>query len=111
MTSFERNPDKADSNSFKCNDVVEKPTEDNKDDAEKNDIFEFIREDIIGKDKTFVSPYGKRRIVYCDHIASSRALNSIESYIQEYVLTSYGNTHTSTSATSAQSSLFQHEAR
>ena len=109
MTSFGKHCEKQANGKPECSDFVEKSNE--KNDSEKNEIFQFIREDIIGKDKSFTSPYGKRRIVFCDHIASSRALDSIESYIREYVLTSYGNTHTSTSATSAQSSMFQHEAR
>ena len=77
----------------------------------KDEIIEFIREDIIGKDNSFNGPYGRRKIIYCDHIASSRALNSIESYIKDHVLTNYGNTHTTTTVTSLQSSMFQQEAR
>ena len=94
-----------------CHSGFAEKTQIQNNDLETEKLFQFIREDIIGKDKTFISPYGKRKVVYCDHIASSRALSSVESYIREHVLTSYGNTHTSTTATSSQSSMFQHEAR
>ena len=75
------------------------------------DIICFISSNLIGKDNSFIGPYGLRRVVYCDHIASSRALQSIESYIQEHILPNYGNVHTTTSVTSLQSSMFQQEAR
>ncbi|KAG8224975.1 hypothetical protein J437_LFUL003353, partial [Ladona fulva] len=50
-------------------------------------------------------------VVYCDYTASGRSLQFIEDYIREEVLPTYGNTHTTTSTTSAQTTLFRHEAR
>ncbi|PSN33000.1 hypothetical protein C0J52_19749 [Blattella germanica] len=50
-------------------------------------------------------------VVYCDYTASGRSLQFIEDYILREVLPSYGNTHTTTSITSLQSTLFRHEAR
>ncbi|XP_068082911.1 uncharacterized protein [Anabrus simplex] len=50
-------------------------------------------------------------IVYCDYTASGRSLQFIEDYILREVLPCYGNTHTTTSITSLQSTLFRHEAR
>ena len=42
---------------------------------------------------------------------TNRALSFIEDYIQNEVLPEYGNTHTTTSVTSLQTTLFRHEAR
>ncbi|RZF37597.1 hypothetical protein LSTR_LSTR003162, partial [Laodelphax striatellus] len=49
--------------------------------------------------------------VYCDYAASGRALQFVEDYIIKEVLPVYGNTHTTTSITSMQSTLLRHEAR
>ena len=40
-----------------------------------------------------------------------RSLSFIEDYIQEQVLPHYGNTHTTTTVTSLQTTLYRHEAR
>ncbi|XP_076823513.1 uncharacterized protein LOC143469641 [Clavelina lepadiformis] len=74
-------------------------------------MLKFISRNVIGKDAVFSGPFGSRKVVYCDYIASGRAMNSIESYIVQNVLPLYGNTHTSTTVTSLQSSLFVEEAR
>ncbi|RZC42997.1 uncharacterized protein BDFB_005852, partial [Asbolus verrucosus] len=49
--------------------------------------------------------------VYCDYAASGRSLQFIEEYITREVLPSYGNTHSTTSITSLQSTNFRQEAR
>ncbi|NLG81363.1 MAG: aminotransferase class V-fold PLP-dependent enzyme [Bacilli bacterium] len=57
-----------------------------------------LRQEIIGNNTFFMSPYGKRLITYADYTASGRTLRFIENYllsIQEV----YGNTHTSDSYT------------
>jgi len=55
--------------------------------------------------------YWQVPMVYCDQTASNRTLNSIESYMKETCLPYYGNTHTNTSITGAQSTAFVAEAR
>ncbi|KAL8616794.1 hypothetical protein ACOMHN_017831 [Nucella lapillus] len=70
-----------------------------------------VANSIIGKDKTFCGPYGQRQVIYLDYTASGRSLSFIEDYIQREVLPEYGNTHTTTSVTSLQTTLFRHEAR
>jgi len=40
-----------------------------------------------------------------------RSLSFIEDYIREQVLPHYGNTHTTTTVTSLQTTLYRHEAR
>jgi len=71
----------------------------------------FIDENVIGKEHEFVSPFGKRKVVYCDYTASGKSLHCIENYVMNEVLPTYGNTHTTTSVTSLQTTLFRHEAR
>ncbi|KAF4523112.1 hypothetical protein B566_EDAN003126 [Ephemera danica] len=46
-------------------------------------------------------------MIYCDYTASGRSLRFIEDFILQEVLPSYGNTHTSTSTTSLQTTLFR----
>jgi selenocysteine lyase/cysteine desulfurase len=50
-------------------------------------------------------------MVYCDQTASNRPLNSIEQYLKMTCFPLYGNTHTNTSITGAQSTAFVAEAR
>ena len=75
------------------------------------DICQIVRSNIVGKDESFTGPFGRRQIVYCDYIASGRSLKLIEDYITSDVLPHYGNTHTTTSVTSLQTTMYRHEAR
>jgi hypothetical protein len=50
-------------------------------------------------------------LVYCDFTASHRPLQSIETYLTQKCLPTYGNTHTNTSLTGSQSTAFVSEAR
>ena len=47
-------------------------------------------------------------VVYCDYTASGRSLKFIEDYIMTQILPSYGSTHTTTSVTSLQTTLFRY---
>ncbi|VDO20255.1 unnamed protein product [Haemonchus placei] len=51
------------------------------------------------------------RAIYCDYTASARAIRPFENYILDHVLPLYGNTHSSVTVTSEQTTLFVHEAR
>ena len=61
--------------------------------------FEKFRKNIIGIDQTFVSPFGKRKILYADWIASGRLYAPIEEKISYKFGPFVGNTHTETSET------------
>ena len=55
--------------------------------------FSFLREQIVGIDASFRTPYGERIMTYCDYTASGRGLAFIENYLM-HVQRTYANTHT-----------------
>ncbi len=68
-----------------------------------------LREQIIGADATFATPYGERLMVYCDYTASGRCLRLIEDYLQG-LQEIYANTHTEDDITGRSMSRLLHEA-
>ena len=91
----------------------DQPDEDTKEISANNfeDICQLIRNNLIGNDLSFEGPFGRRQVLYCDYIASGKSLKFIEDFIRDEVLPHYGNTHTTTSVTSLQTSMYRHEAR
>ncbi|XP_065058950.1 probable cysteine desulfurase isoform X2 [Rhopilema esculentum] len=79
-------------------------------DANKK-LFSFVDRNCVGRDLVFCGPYGPISVTYCDYTASGRALHFIEEYIFKEVLPHYGNTHTTTSVTSLQTTQFREQAR
>ena len=67
--------------------------------SELEKYFKPFREGIIGHDATFESPYGTRRILYADWIASGRLYGPIETKLQEQFGPYVANTHTETTLT------------
>jgi selenocysteine lyase/cysteine desulfurase len=61
--------------------------------------FENFRNNIVGIDQEFESPYGKKKIIYGDWIASGRLYQPIEDKITNTIGPFVGNTHTETSET------------
>jgi selenocysteine lyase/cysteine desulfurase len=61
--------------------------------------YSQFRENTIGINKTFSSPYGEKKIVYADWIASGRLYAPIEKKISEVFGPLVGNTHSESSAT------------
>ncbi|KAL9649867.1 hypothetical protein ABK040_009679 [Willaertia magna] len=93
-------------------DITNNNEENNNEQLEnKEKLITYIRESIIGDDEVFKGPFGFRKITYCDYVASGRSLSFIEEYIKKHVLTMYANTHTTTSITGLQSTLFRYESR
>ncbi|XP_066286673.1 uncharacterized protein [Branchiostoma lanceolatum] len=78
---------------------------------DREKLMKYVDESLIGRDRVFAGPFGSRQVTYCDYTASGRALTFIEDYIRDQVLPVYGNTHTTTSVTSLQTTLYRHEAR
>lgn len=73
--------------------------------------FEPFRNNTVGVDTTFMSPYGEKRIVYADWIASGRLYRPIEHRLSDIMGPWVGNTHTETSITGTSMTLAYHEAR
>lgn len=42
----------------------------------------YINSNIIGSKAFFASPYGRRRVVYSDHVASGRSVEFIEDFLR-----------------------------
>ncbi|MCF6358755.1 MAG: aminotransferase class V-fold PLP-dependent enzyme [Draconibacterium sp.] len=61
--------------------------------------FEKFRKNIVGINQEFESPYGKKKIIYGDWIASGRLYKPIEEKISNEIGPFVGNTHTETSET------------
>ncbi len=72
--------------------------------------FEKFRKNIIGNNKTFHSPYGEKRIVYADWIASGRLYEPIEKKMCEGFGPLVGNTHSESSVTGTSMTLAYHYA-
>ena len=71
--------------------------------------FEYLREQIVGVDSTFTTPFGERLMVYCDYTASGRCLLFVENYLQSLQRT-YANTHTEDDTTGRNMTQLLHEA-
>ena len=69
----------------------------------------FLRQQIVGVDSTFETPFGERLMVYCDYTASGRCLSFVESYLQSLQRV-YANTHTEDDITGRSMSQLLHEA-
>lgn len=75
------------------------------------DYFTPFRQNIIGSQQCFESPYGRKRILYADWTASGRAYRPIETKLMEEILPFYGNTHTTTTITGERMSDAYEEAK
>jgi len=71
--------------------------------------LEWLRSNIIGRNRMFTSPFGERPIVYADYTASGRAVFFIENYIN-HLYEYYANTHTEDDFTGKTMTTLLHEA-
>jgi len=75
------------------------------------EYFSKFRTNIVGINQEFVSPFGKKKIIYTDWTASGRLYRPIE----EKLLNNFGpfvaNTHTETTATGTAMTMAYHQAR
>ncbi len=69
----------------------------------------YLRQQIVGVDSTFKTPFGERLMVYCDYTASGRCLRFVEAYLQSLQRV-YANTHTEDDITGRSMSQLLHEA-
>lgn len=86
-----------------------------KGESERDDVLRDklsrLRTGMENGDQWFKGPFGDRRVVFADWLASSRPYFPLESFIERKVLPYYANTHTFTSFTGVQSNHFREEAR
>ena len=68
----------------------------------------YLRQQIVGIDSTFETPFGERLMVYCDYTASGRCLRFVEAYLQSLQRV-YANTHTEDDITGRSMSQLLHE--
>jgi selenocysteine lyase/cysteine desulfurase len=73
--------------------------------------FGKYRKNIIGIDSEIVTPYGVKKLVYADWIASGRLYDPIEKRISEDIGPMVGNTHSESSATGKAMTMAYHEAQ
>ena len=73
--------------------------------------FKPFREEIVGVNQEFESPYGNKKIIYADWTASGRLYKSIEEKLLHDIGPYVANTHTETSITGSAMTLAYHDAR
>ncbi|TBN02354.1 aminotransferase class V-fold PLP-dependent enzyme [Hyunsoonleella flava] len=73
--------------------------------------FKKYRNNIIGIDSYFESPYGRKKIIYADWTASGRLYKPIEEKISNSIGVFVANTHTETSITGSVMTHAYHDAR
>ncbi len=61
------------------------------------DRLERLAEGVIGEGLEIEGPFGPRKLVYADYVASGRAMRQVETFVQEHVLPHYANSHTEAS--------------
>ncbi len=71
--------------------------------------FSYLREQIVGVDSSFDTPFGQRMLIYCDYTASGRGLRFIEEYLMG-LQRHYANTHTEDDVTGRSMTQLLHEA-
>jgi len=73
--------------------------------------FEEFRANVIGEGSTFISPYGQKRMMYADWLASGRLYDPIERKISREFGPFVANTHTETSETGIRMTQSYHHAQ
>ena len=63
------------------------------------DHFQSFRNNIIGIDTHFETPYGTQKMIYADWTASGRAYAPIEERLLKEIMPLLANTHTETTVT------------
>ncbi len=86
-------------------------SKENKEKSHLEQYFSQFRENIVGINQTFQSPYGEQKLIYTDWTASGRLYAPIENKLLNEFGPFVANTHTETSTSGAAMTLAYHEAR
>ena len=73
--------------------------------------FEKFRKNIIGSDTEFETPYGTKKMIYADWIASGRLYRPIEDLIKNKFGPMVGNTHSEASETGVVMTMLYKQAK
>lgn len=73
--------------------------------------FKPFRDNIVGINQTFETPFGIQKIIYTDWTASGRNYQPIEDKLAQELAPFIGNTHTETSVTGTAMTMAYHKAR
>jgi len=73
--------------------------------------FQPFRENVIGNNQTFQTPFGKKNIIYADWTASGRLYLPIEKILLKEIGPFVGNTHTETTVTGCSMTIAYHKAK
>lgn len=79
--------------------------------TELETYFQKFRNNIIGIDQEFTSPYGTKKIIYTDWTASGRLYKSIEHKLMNDFGPFVANTHTETTVSGTAMTMAYHHAR
>ncbi len=96
---------------FSKEDAVKKETSLKNNPSEMEKYFQQFRENIVGINQTFESPYGIKNIIYTDWTASGRLYRPIEDKMLNEFGPFVANTHTETSITGSAMTMAYHKAR
>ncbi len=75
-----------------------------------SDHFQKFRHNIIGNDSYFESPYGRKKLIYADWVASGRLYKPIEEKLMDEIGPYVANTHTEATLTGTLMTHAYHEA-
>ncbi len=77
----------------------------------REDYFKKYRDNVIGIDQEFDTPFGKKKIVYADWTASGRMYGPIEDLLRDEIAPFVGNTHSESTVTGCSMTLAYREAK
>jgi selenocysteine lyase/cysteine desulfurase len=75
------------------------------------DRLDQLRAGLIGEGTQISGPFGPRKLIYADYVASGRALRQVEHFVMEQVLPFYANSHTEASYCGERMTCMRREAR
>ena len=67
--------------------------------SELEQYFSKFRNNVVGNETYFNTPFGRKKMIYADWIASGRLYQPIEDSISKEIGPFVGNTHTETTET------------
>jgi selenocysteine lyase/cysteine desulfurase len=73
--------------------------------------FQQFRNNVIGLNKKFETPFGTKKMIYADWTASGRMYLPIERNLLKNFAPFVGNTHTETNVTGTSMTMAYHEAK